>query len=336
MKTPVFAIDIGYGNTKYAYRTVDGTEATGMFPSRAPLTACRTLSSDSENMLTARKVVTITIDGIGYEVGPGVPTTAAFGRIGRSLVDFYPTTNNYAAFLFGAIHFSGITHIERLVLGLAVHNLQKHASTLRERFVGTFNFGQGSVEIGKVAVIVQPFGSLALVAGYGDERVQNDDAHLVVDIGYFTTDWLYTDGLIIDDHRSGGMAGGTWQIYQRIADLISRDEGENVDDIDRIDEALRDNIPFVLYNKTIDLAPYVKLAAPLISNIVIDIQSRVGRLPDVRSIILTGGGAALYASTFRHAFPRIKVEVVDTPSLANARGFLVIGEAGLAREHRAA
>jgi plasmid segregation protein ParM len=336
MKASVFAIDVGYGNTKYAYRTADGTEVTGMFPSLAPPTAFRALSGDSEDMLVARKVVTITIDRVGYEVGPDVPTTAAYGKTGRLLVDFYPITDNYAALLFGAIHFSGVTHIDRLVLGLAGHNPLKHAAALRERFVGELNFGHGSVKIGKVVVIPQPLGSLELVMGYSGRSPQHDDAYFVVDIGYFTTDWLYAEGLKLDDRRSGGMVGGTWQIYQRIADLIARDEGENVNDIERIDKALRDNIPFVCYNKTIDLAPYVKLVTPLISNDVTEIRSRVGRLSDVRSIILTGGGAALYATAVRHAFPRVEIDVVNTPCLANVRGFLVVGETGLAREHSAA
>lgn len=336
MKAPVFAIDVGYGNTKYAYRTVDGTGATGMFPSLAPIAAFRALSGDNGDMPVARKMVTITIDGVGYEVGPDVPTTAAYGRTGRLLVDFYPMTDNYAALLFGAIHFSGVTHIDRLVLGLAVHNPLKHAAALRERFVGKFNFGHGSVEIGKVVVIPQPLGSLELVVGDSSGSVQHDDAHLVVDIGYFTTDWLYADGLKLNNHLSGGMVGGTWQIYQRIADLIARDEGENVYDIEGIDKALRDNTRFVCYDKTIDLAPYVKLVAPLISNDVTHIRSRVGRVPDVRSIILTGGGAALYATAIRHGFPRVAVEVVNAPCLANVRGFLIVGEAGIARENRAA
>lgn len=66
MKTPVFAIDVGYGNTKYAYRAASGTVATGMFPSLAPLAASRALSGYGEGVLRSRKVAIVTIDQIEY------------------------------------------------------------------------------------------------------------------------------------------------------------------------------------------------------------------------------------------------------------------------------
>lgn len=118
MKTPVFAIDVGYGNTKYAYRAASGTVAAGMFPSLAPLAASRALAGYGEGVLKSRKVATVIVDQIEYEVGPDVSLTAAYGKTGRALADDYVLTNNYAALLFGAIHFAGVTHIDRLVLGL--------------------------------------------------------------------------------------------------------------------------------------------------------------------------------------------------------------------------
>ncbi|WP_129561388.1 PRTRC system protein D [Paraburkholderia dokdonensis] len=334
MKTSVLAIDVGYGNTKYAYRAANGTVVTDMFPSLAPLAPTRVLSSDAESMLPAREVATITIDRIEYEVGPDVPITAAYGRTGRALADDYVLTDNYAALLFGAIHFSGVTDIERLVLGLPIHNLKKYSAALRERFTGEFDFGHRQVTVDTVVVVPQVLGSLVLATGPRNSRFGHEDTHLVVDVGYFTTDWLYATGLMIDDHRTGGMVGGASQIYQCIAKLISRDEGEEVDDIALIDKALREKSPFFFKGKNIDLAPYVELAAPVVASVAMDIQNRIGPLPYVRSIILSGGGAALYATAIHRAFPRVVVEMIDPACLANARGFLIIGEAGLARHER--
>ncbi|WP_434667727.1 PRTRC system protein D [Paraburkholderia sp. A3BS-1L] len=336
MKTPVFAIDVGYGNTKYAYRAASGTVATGMFPSLAPLAASRSLSGYGESVLASRKVATITIDRIEYEVGPDVSLTAAYGKTGRALADDYVLTDNYAALLFGALHFSGATHVERLVLGLPVHNMKKYSATLKERFAGEIDFGHGRITVDKVVVLPQPLGSLVLAANARNGGFARDDAHLVVDVGYFTTDWVYANGFTMDDSRSGGMPGGASQIYQRIASLISRDEDEEVEDIELVDKALREHTPFFFYNKQIDLAPYVEQADPIISGVVKEMQNNVGRLPNVRSVILSGGGAALYASAIRRAFPRVVIELIDSPCLANARGFLIVGEAGLTRERRAA
>ena len=336
MKAPVFAIDVGYGNTKYAYRAESGAVTTGIFPSLAPLAPTRRFSGDAESVFGARKVATITIGRIEYEVGPDVPITAAYGRTGSALADDYVLSDNYAALLFGAIHFSGVTRIKYLVLGLSVHNMEKYSAVLKERFVGEHDFGHGCVMVEKVVVIPQPLGSLVLVASSRAGRLGYDDAHLVVDVGYFTADWVYANGFTMDHNRSGGVPGGASQIATRIAKLISNDEGERVDDIERIDKALREKTPFFFYGKNIDLAPYVELAAPIIAAVAMEVQNRVSPLPDVRSIILSGGGAALYAMAIRRAFPRVVIELIDSPCLANVRGFLIIGEAGLARERRMA
>ncbi|MEI7297096.1 PRTRC system protein D [Paraburkholderia tropica] len=336
MKTPVFAIDVGYGNTKYAYRAASGTIVTEMFPSLAPLAATGALTGFSDGVLTSRKVVTATIDQIEYEVGPDVRLTAAYGKTGRALADDYVLTNNYAALLFGAIHFSGITHIERLVLGLPVHNFKKYSDVLKERFSGKHSYGSGEVTVDKVVVIPQPLGTLVLASNTRGTKFNPKDEHLVVDVGYFTTDWVYAKGFAMDETRSGGMPGGASQIYQRIASLISRDEGDDIEGIELIDEALREHTPLRFYGKDIDLLPYLEKAEPVITGVVLAIQNNVGKMPNLRSIILSGGGAALYAAVLRRAFPRLVIEVIDSPCMANARGFLLVGEAGLARERRAA
>ncbi|WGS55076.1 PRTRC system protein D (plasmid) [Paraburkholderia sp. D15] len=334
MKTPVFAIDVGYGNTKSAYRAASGTVATAMYPSLAPLAASRTISNYGESVLTGRKVAIIRIDDIEYEVGPDVALTAAYGNTGRTLADDYVLSDNYAALLAGALHFADVTQIERLVLGLPVHNMQKYASELKERFAGELDFGQAGVHVDKAIVVPQPLGSLVFASSNRQSEFGRDSAHLVIDVGYFTTDWVYANGFTMDDKRSGGLPGGASQIYQRIASLIARDQGEPVDDIERIDKALREQTPFFFYGQNIVLDPYVEQSQPLINAVVKEMQNSVGRLPNVRSIILSGGGAALYASAIRKAFPRVVIQIIEAPCFANVRGFLTVGETALARERK--
>ncbi|CAG4914102.1 PRTRC system protein D [Paraburkholderia gardini] len=336
MKTSVFAVDVGYGNTKYAYRAASGTVATGMFPSLAPLAASRSLSGHGDSVLAARKVALIVIDEIEYEVGPDVSLTAAYGNTGRALSNDFVLSENYAALLAGAMHFAGVTHIERLVLGLPVHNMQKYSEELKSRFTGTLDFGVARVTVDKVVVIPQPLGSLVSASGNRQKEFGRDSAHLVVDVGYFTTDWVYANGFTMDDKRSGGIPGGASQVYQRIAALLARDQDEQIDDLERIDKALRERSPFFFYGSDIDLDPYLEKSQPLIAGVVKEMQNNVGQLTNVRSIIISGGGAALYASAIRKAFPRVTLEVIDAPCLANAKGFLVVGEAGLARERATA
>lgn len=334
MNISVFAVDVGYGNTKWAYRATSGKVTTGMFPSLAPLAPTRRLSGDRESVFSTRKIATIVIGGIEYEVGPGVPITAAYGRTGRALGDDYVLSDNYAALLFGAICFAGVTRIQRLVLGVSVRNMEKDSAVLQERFSGEHDFGHGRVTVEKVVVIPQPLGSLVLAASCRGDNFRPDDAHLIVDVGYFTVDWVYANGFTMDHNRSGGIPGGTSQIVRRIAKLISRDEDEEVDEIELIDKAVREKSPFFFYGKSIDLAPYIELSAPIIADVAMDLQSRIAPLPDVRSIILSGGGIALYAMAIRRTFPRAVIEMIDSPCLANVLGFRMIGEAGLARERR--
>lgn len=331
MKTPVFAVDVGYGNTKYAFRA-GTTITTGMFPSLAPLAANSSLAAFGEGVLASRRTANITVDGAQYEVGPDVEITAAYGNTGRTLSEDFALSGTYAALLGGAIQFSGVRHIERLVLGLPVHNMQKYTAELKERFTGAVNFGHGPIMIGKVQVIPQPLGSLVFASGNRRDEFGRDSAHLIVDVGYFTTDWVYANGYTMNDRRSGGVPGGASQIYQNIAALIGRQQGEAVDDIERIDKALRDNKPLFFYGHDLALEPYLEQSTPLIMATVKEMQNKVGRLSDTRSIILSGGGAALYASAVRKSFPRVALEVLDSPCLTNAKGFLVIGEAGMARE----
>lgn len=334
MKTPVFAVDVGYSNTKYAYRVASGEVEVGIFPSLAPLAPIRTFSGDAESVFGAPNLATITIKQIEYTVGPDVPMTARYGWTGSALGDDYALSDNYAALLYGAIHFSGVTHIKYLVLGLPVLKMKKYSAELKERFVGEHDFGHGCVTVEKVLVIPQPLGSLLLAASYPGGCFGNDDAHLVIDVGHVTTDWIYTNGFMMDQNRGDSVPSALSQISQQIADIISNVEGERVYDIERIDKALREKAPFFFYGKSIDLAPYFKRAAPIVSSLVMEMRNRIGPTPDVRSIILSGGGSALYASAIRTAFPRTVIEPIDFPCIANARGFLIAGEAALAREYR--
>ncbi|WP_244114555.1 hypothetical protein [Burkholderia gladioli] len=97
-------------------RTVPQT--TPSRPALAPLAASRSIAGYGESVLTARKVARIVVDQVEYEVGPDVSLTAAYGNTGRALADDYVLSANYAALLFGVVHFAGVDYIEQLVLGL--------------------------------------------------------------------------------------------------------------------------------------------------------------------------------------------------------------------------
>ncbi|WP_020423685.1 PRTRC system protein D [Cupriavidus sp. WS] len=326
MKVATVAVDVGYGNTKSAF-PLGSDVATSMFPSLAPLSATSSLTPHGGSVLRARNVVKVEVDGATYEVGPEVQLTAAYGNTGRALSEDFVTTANYAALLAGSLNYAKASQIERLVLGLPVHNTQKYAAFLKERFTGTHDFGWGTIQIGSVLPLPQPLGTLVTFIQQSGKKYDPDNAYLVIDVGYFTTDWVVARGYAMDDTRSGGFPCGAARVYQQVASLISAEKGESMDSIERIDKAIRDAKPLLFYGEDLDIRDYLAEAMAVTQQPVKEVQTRVGRSEDIRAIILTGGGAALYAPTIRAAFPRNTIHVMDAPCFANVRGFYTIGAA---------
>lgn len=325
VKASTLAIDVGYGNTKTAFAM--GSEIkTTMFPSLAPQAATSNLTPEGGTPFQARNVVNVMVDGARYEVGPGVALSGAYNT-GRALAEDFVTTPNYAALLAGALYYSRATSIDRLVLGLPVHNTQKYAGYLRDRFVGQHDFGWGAVEVKSVMPLPQPLGSLLTYMQQSGKQYDPDNSYLVIDVGYFTTDWIVARGYTMDDTRSGGVPGGAARVYQQIASLISSQKGQPFDAIERVDHALRKGGSMLFYQEDLDLNPYLAEAMAVTHQSIKELQSKVGRTDDIRAIILTGGGAALYAPTIRAAFPLNAIHMMDAPCFANVRGFYTIGAA---------
>ena len=131
----------------------------------------------------------------------------------------------------------------------------------------------------------------------------------------------------MDDTRSGGVPGGAARVYQQVASLIAAEKGQPFDGIERIDKAIRESKPLVYFGQDLDMSPYLSEAMAITQQPVKEIQTRVGRTDDLRSIILTGGGAQLYAPAIRAAFPLNVIHMMDAPCFANVRGFYTIGAA---------
>ncbi|CAG9180309.1 hypothetical protein LMG23992_04209 [Cupriavidus laharis] len=326
IKHSTIAIDVGYGNTKSAWAL--GSDITmNMFPSLAPLAANTALNSFGGGLFKSRNVVTVEVDGARYEVGPDVSISGAHVHTGRALSEDFAATPNYAALLGGALHYAGAREVDRLVLGLPVHNTQKYAAHLKDRFSGSHDFGWGEIHIGSVLPLPQPLGTLISYIQQSGKKYDPENAYLVIDVGYFTTDWVVAHGYTVDDTRSGGVPGGAAHVYQQVASLITADQVQPIEGIERIDKAIRESKPLVYFGKDLDVGPYLKEAMAITQQSVKEIQTRVGRPDDLRSIILTGGGAQLYAPAIRAAFPQNVIHMMDVPCFANVRGFYTIGAA---------
>ncbi|SOE91581.1 plasmid segregation actin-type ATPase ParM [Caballeronia arationis] len=331
MKThaTVLAVDVGYGNTKVAVR--NGSEvSTFMFPSLTPDYQAKTMTKQSNGVLKAVRTVGIEVNGKQYEVGPEVPLTSRNGDPGRTLVGNYCTTDSYEALLGGAFHFANVSSVDRLVLGLPVQTFQQHAEALRSKFSGTLQFGDEEVRVGNLMVLPQPLGALVHFSQHPD--FTPSQRNMIIDVGYYTTDWVVAKGLTMEERRSGGHQSGASHFFQKMAELIGAATNESALAIEEIDEAVRAGTPYYVFNEEINLGHYAAQAQSVPEAAVNAIGNSVGSTNDIRCIFLTGGGAALYEPAIRAFFPRNRIEVVKNACFSNVRGFFAAGEATLMRE----
>lgn len=329
MKVSAFGVDIGYGHTKGALRT--GSDiSTVSFPSLAPLVPDLELPRTRERVADGLNVVLIEVQGSQYAVGPEVESLSACSGLTRTLFDSFCLTPMFTALLGGALYRAGVTDIECMVLGLPYHFTAEYFRYLRDAFTGALDFGQGPVHVSSVKVVPPLLGSLGTFSNSGDGRFDPEHGHLFIDVGYSETSWLlYCDHMIIDQ-CSGHVRGGAWQVYRTIGSLIANQERCPVDNMERIGRCLSDKRPLLHYGKGIDLAPLVESSRAVVNAALKIIRDRTPSPSRLRSIVLTGGGAGLYETAVRAAFPRVRIDVLDAPSYANAKGFLLLGEAFLA------
>jgi len=327
---PVFATDVGFGNTKSAFRLGDQLKFQ-IFRSLATLVGPnKGLASLNMEGGSQRKIVRVTIEGVDYEVGPGVNTTNSSSA--RTLADDFPATPNYAALLAGAFHFANVSSVERLVLGLPIHTLSRYHALLETKFKGKLDFGTFTVDVGTVSVLPQPLGTLLSATKKKLINTARGAAILLIDVGYFSVDWVVMSDGQIDKDRSNGDPSGASKVYRRIAEALSSELRKQVTGIERIDASLRENLPFTAHGKEFNLRrDYLPQAISVCRGAVKVIQSSVGNTEDIREIWLSGGAANLYVPAVSEAFDGIPMNTVENPCYANVEGFLLSGESARRR-----
>ena len=319
----VRAVDVGYGNTKYVMARAEREIRCAMFPSLAPVAPQLELAT---GMGMTRDTVTVEVDGVRYEVGPGA-------RLGlkahhtRILHGDYVQTPEYLALLRGALAYMQVAQLDLLVVGLPVGLMNSKAQALAQQLKGTHPVGDGrEVVVRHVWTLAQPLGGfLDYAMGQGLYETLADQVNLIIDPGYYTVDWLTGLGLKVMPERTGSFAGGTHAILQTIARSVSEALGVAYTDIDAIDRALAQG-RLRIGGREIDLAPHWRLAQARMHEAVNAIANSVGDGLDVNNIILVGGGAKFYEAAIRRRFAAPRLTVAPDPVFANVRGFQIAGE----------
>lgn len=324
----VRAVDLGFGNAKFVTQHIRGAEIEcSAFPSLAPLASELNVSG---GILERANTVIVEVNGKRYEVGPGVGV-ARNGCDHRILHGEFIRTPEYQALMRGILHYMNAPTIDLLVVGLPMGQAAKRGGELERLLVGHHPLPDGrSVEVRQVTSVAQPIGGFMqyLLGGLAPPIVRRQ-VNLVIDVGFFTVDWLLCEGMRPISQRCGHTEGGVSALLKHIAARISEEHDINYTDYTALDRSLRTGY-FDLFGASIPIAKYVPAASPVLDKALAGLANSVGNGHDIHNIVVVGGGADYYMPAIKERFPKHPVFVVPHPMFANVRGFQLSGEYQLA------
>jgi plasmid segregation protein ParM len=309
MQKNVLAIDVGYGHVKWIAVNANGERQKGMFPSVAAITT-RDRSVEANGMSNLR-TVTVNIGEHNYVVGRDayLQTDAHFSR---TRLNDYSQTNGYKALMLGAMAVSGLREIDQLVIGLPLSTLGSYHGQLQEFYKGEHLIGASSskrksaVAVVNVTVTSQPAGAIVHAAKV-DVSLRKK-TNLVIDVGYFTVDYLMCQGLKPFYERCGAIEGGMSSYYDHLGGAVTeqlakagfaktpidhfRLEKALIDGVQNEDGSMKYTLP--VRSQTLDISTSVARAKIQLEGYVDRIVTGMGSnsLETVNSIVLAGGGGA--------------------------------------------
>jgi len=336
----VRAVDVGYGNTKYVLaHPTSGDVQCALFPSVA-------VQANSSADLTAGALqrlntVVVEVNGVQFEVGKDADLAQDLTHA-RVLDRDFCKTDIYLALLRGALHYMGCPSLDLLVLGLPLNTFGTLQHTLAKRVKGchpvpAFAIGAPGRAVGlpthaevlvrEVYLLPQPLGALFDHAiQQGQFAKLQSHTSLIVDVGFFTFDWLFSHGVKPIASRSGAVNGGLSAILSVIAAGVGKQFDAQITNVKRLDQALRTGTSLRLFGQEHDITHHISAGEAKAREFVAAMASRVGDGADVDNIILCGGGAHFFHALVREKYPRHNVVIARDPVFANLRGFQLAGE----------
>lgn len=306
----VLAIDVGYGHVKWVSINSNGETKKGMFPSVAAITT-RDRSGESNGM-TGLRTVTVNVGDHNYVVGRDayLETDAHFSR---TRLSDYSQTNGYRALMLGAMVISGMREIDQLVIGLPLSTMASYHEVLKEQYKGEHLVGaanakrKNAITVENVTVTSQPAGAI-LHAASVDETLRKKTS-LVIDVGYFTVDYLMCQGLRPYYARSGAVEGGMSSYYDHlggaVVEQMAKEDFGKKTGVDHflLEKALTEGVrledgsmkyTLMVGNRELDISSSVMKSKIKIAGYLDRIVTGMGNnsFDMINSIILAGGGGA--------------------------------------------
>ena len=325
----IAAIDLGYGETKIAWHTPDGTVHRS-FRSIVELAPTQDLELHGSSR---RRTVRVKVDDVEYEVGTDAHLVASRPDEEKDHDDAVGTPE-WMAKAKAALATIGAERIALLVIGLPVERFFKKGAKdfASARLTGVHEHcGGRTVRVERVLVLPQPMGGLIDFMEHGPSGIRNGLSRqgvLVVDPGFYTTDYLLTLGGQGAPKRSGSTEYGIKKVILMAKNAMVREHG-GAPSIYSIADASKNGEGTVFAaGVEVRLEPYLQQALKVVGDRVLDgIRATVKTFEDIDVILMVGGGAPLFRPLISSGLPVKSVQVAPFPGFANVRGYLEYGRA---------
>lgn len=303
-------LDIGHSAVKVAVSDHKGKRHSMTVPT-AVCQAFR-ISDESESDRAAKE--TVRVGSVDYFIGETAVIQGGT-NVTSGLSEDWVSTPEHTALMIGsykkALAMAGVEQ-PKLVLGLPTHLYARQRDKLREVAMSVLG-------VKDVRVVPQPMGPY-FEAMFDEKGVPasavNEESWGVVEIGYFTTDFM-----LMMNGRWVEKASGTCSGARVAAEHLQRILGEKgmTADLPECEEALRKK-QIRNFTSKIDVTSEVNEAVSILTNEVIDHASRLME-PYARKldgVIVAGGGAEFMFEKIKERWPHAVCP--QTPRLSVAEG----------------
>lgn len=324
-------LDVGYGNLKIAsYRQGDQHSNSIILPvGAAP--ASKAAKSMGSGGIDVGEGAVVSIDGEAWVGGVSPLELQDFARPTHAN---YPKTKEYLALYYTALSKLNTDRVNVLVTGLPVKQFYEGKADgqvvdLQRRLEGSHHISRGrTVTVDRVVVVPQPAGAYTdLVQSDPSLASDRDRFALVLDVGYYSTDWVLIQGGKVADGSSDSSTDATSRVIEKATRQISVANGNLRVSPARVESALRAGREMLaIGDREVDYRAFVAAAANDVGEqVVAKVHSSLRGLADLIDVVaLTGGGGALLERPIRAAFSGSKFALSKDPVTANARGFLAL------------